>query len=76
MRPTTVAQCSLAVVGLAFAQGDRGTITGRVADPAGPVVAGAAVEAKHVENFTGSSMAASAARYGRGLHPFPEPLLR
>jgi hypothetical protein len=46
-------------------------------------VAGAALEAKHVENFTGSSMAVSARRYGRGLHrsvagrvTFPGPLLR
>jgi len=33
----------------AFAQGDRGTITGTVDDPAGAVVASAAIEAKHVE---------------------------
>ena len=32
----------------AFAQSDRGTITGTVADPAGAVVAGAAIEAKNV----------------------------
>ena len=49
MRPTIVAISSLVLAGLAFAQGDRGTITGTVADPAGSVVAGAAVEAKHVE---------------------------
>ncbi len=36
----------------AFAQGDRGTITGTVSDPAGAVVSGAAVEAKHVETGT------------------------
>ncbi|HEY7391498.1 MAG TPA: TonB-dependent receptor [Bryobacteraceae bacterium] len=35
--------------GSAFAQGDRGTITGTVSDPAGAVVAAAAVEAKHLE---------------------------
>src|SRR5579871_5143064 len=33
----------------AFGQGDRGTITGTVADPAGALVAGAAIEARHVE---------------------------
>src|SRR5580692_11384377 len=32
----------------AFAQSDRGTITGTVLDPAGAVVAGAAVEARNV----------------------------
>ncbi len=32
----------------AFAQSDRGTITGTISDPAGAVVAGAAVEAKNV----------------------------
>ena len=31
----------------AFAQGDRGTITGVISDPAGSVVAGAAVQAKN-----------------------------
>ena len=33
----------------AFAQSDRGTITGTVADPAGAVVAGAPIEVKNVE---------------------------
>jgi hypothetical protein len=32
----------------AFAQSDRGTITGTISDPAGAVVAGAAVEAKNI----------------------------
>src|SRR5215471_14313979 len=36
--------CALA----AFGQGDRGTITGTVSDPAGAIVAGAAVEARNV----------------------------
>ena len=34
------------LAGAAFAQGDRGTITGTVSDPAGAVVASAAIEAK------------------------------
>src|SRR6476661_6556449 len=34
----------------AFSQGDRGTITGTVADPAGAVVASAAIEARNTEN--------------------------
>jgi len=33
---------------VAFAQSDRGTITGTIADPAGAVVAGAAIEAKNI----------------------------
>jgi hypothetical protein len=36
----------------AFAQGDRGSITGTVSDPAGAVVANAAIEARHVETGT------------------------
>src|SRR5215813_6638142 len=33
----------------AYAQSDRGTITGTVADPAGAVVASAAIEARNIE---------------------------
>src|ERR1700681_4614121 len=33
----------------AFAQSDRGTITGTIADPAGAVVANAAIEARNVD---------------------------
>jgi hypothetical protein len=41
---------SLLLIALAaLAQGDRGTITGTVADPAGAVIAGAPVEARNVE---------------------------
>jgi Carboxypeptidase regulatory-like domain/TonB dependent receptor len=36
--------------GIAFAQGDRGTITGTVADPANAVVGGASIEAKNSES--------------------------
>src|SRR5712692_5650223 len=36
----------------AFAQTDRGTITGTIADPAGAVVAGAKVEARNVDTGT------------------------
>ena len=42
----------LAFASLAWAQGDRGAITGTVSDPAGAVVAAAAVEARHVETGT------------------------
>ena len=41
--------CSAVAASLAFAQGDRGTITGAIADPAGAVVAGAPVEARNVD---------------------------
>jgi hypothetical protein len=34
------------------AQGDRGTITGEISDPAGAVVANAAIEARHIETGT------------------------
>jgi hypothetical protein len=36
--------------GILFAQGDRGTITGTIQDPAGAVVAAAGIEAKNLEN--------------------------
>jgi hypothetical protein len=39
----------LLLCGIAFAQSDRGTITGTVADPAGAVVPGAQIEAKNAE---------------------------
>jgi len=38
------------VSGIALAQGDRGTITGTVADPANAVVGGASIEAKNSES--------------------------
>ena len=44
----TAGYCLL-VVSTALAQGDRGTITGTIVDPAGAVVAGAPVEARHIE---------------------------
>src|SRR5437763_15111755 len=46
MRSVSVAFCLLISASGAFAQSDRGTITGTVSDPAGAVVANAAVEAK------------------------------
>ncbi|MBV8844375.1 MAG: TonB-dependent receptor [Bryobacterales bacterium] len=52
MRFVTVATLVLAIAAPVFGQGERGTITGTVADPAGAVVASAAVEAKHVETGT------------------------
>ena len=53
MRSLSIALCQVACVlvafGLAaFAQSDRGTITGTVSDPAGAVIGGAAVEARNV----------------------------
>src|SRR5581483_2811975 len=44
----------------AFAQSDRGTITGTIADPAGAIVAGAKVEAKNVETGTAYEVASTA----------------
>jgi hypothetical protein len=49
MRSLLIAVCLFALVFTAFAQSDRGTITGTVSDPAGAVVAGAAVEARNSE---------------------------
>ncbi len=50
----TVGLLLMALVGMsaAFAQGNRGTITGTVSDPAGAVVAGVAVEGRGIETGT------------------------
>ncbi|HSP68539.1 MAG TPA: carboxypeptidase regulatory-like domain-containing protein, partial [Bryobacteraceae bacterium] len=42
--------CAFAFCGLAFAQGNRGSITGTVTDPAGAVVVNVAVEGKNLES--------------------------
>jgi len=47
MRPLLAASGLLVVCLVAFAQTDRGTITGTISDPAGAVIAGAAIEAKN-----------------------------
>jgi len=46
----TLAVLSLGLISVAFAQSDRGTITGTVSDPAGAVVASAPMEARNTEN--------------------------
>ena len=42
---------------LAYAQGDRGTITGTVSDPLGAIIAGAPIEARNAE--TGATFPAA-----------------
>src|SRR5258708_6132357 len=49
MRSQKLIVCSLAFALAVFAQSDRGTITGTIADPAGAVVASAAIEVRNVE---------------------------
>ena len=44
--------CVVVFCGLAFAQGNRGSITGTVTDPAGAVVAGVTVEGKSLDTGT------------------------
>jgi len=48
MRFLSIASCLVAFGFAAFAQSDRGTITGTVSDPAGAVIASAAIEARNV----------------------------
>ena len=49
MRSTVIAICCLLVVaGAAFAQSDRGTITGTITDQAGAVIPGAAIEVTNI----------------------------
>src|SRR5947209_7761360 len=52
MRSLLLTVCSLAIAFSAFAQSDRGTITGTISDPAGAIIAGAAIEAKNVNTST------------------------
>ena len=56
MKSLLLSVCLFMFAWTAFAQGDRGTITGTIADPGGAVVANASVEAKQVE--TGAIFAA------------------
>ncbi len=49
MRLLSIAICLTLLAGAIFAQGDRGTITGTIADPAGAVVANAPIEAKNTD---------------------------
>jgi hypothetical protein len=49
MRSFSISICALLAVFTAFAQSDRGTITGAVSDPSGAVVGNAGIEAKNVE---------------------------
>src|SRR5689334_17381151 len=49
MRFSSFAVCCSLLAVFAFAQSDRGTITGTVSDPAGAVVASAPIQAKNIE---------------------------
>ncbi len=60
MRSVAVVLAGCALAATMFAQGDRGTITGTISDPAGAVVASAPVEARQAETgavFPGASSA-------------------
>ena len=48
MRLTAIFMCVLLVLGAAYAQSDRGTITGTVVDPAGARIPNASIEAKNM----------------------------
>src|SRR5579864_6713279 len=60
MRSQRVAVCLFVLAFAAFAQSDRGTITGTVSDPAGAVVANAAIEARNPETGAVYPVASSA----------------
>ncbi len=62
MRKSAVSLLSLPLVftGGLFAQGDRGTITGTVTDPAGAVIATAAIEVRNSETGVVSQTASTA----------------
>ena len=67
MRIQLVSVCLLASAVVVLAQSDRGTITGTVADPAGAVVAGAAIQAKNTE--TGAVFQAASSDTGNYTLP-------
>src|SRR5438105_3792258 len=52
MRYLSIAVVAFLSALAAFAQTDRGTITGTISDPAGAVVASAAIEARHTDTGT------------------------
>ena len=52
MRPLFVSLCILLVIGVAFGQSDRGTVTGTVSDATGAVIPGANVVATNTETST------------------------
>src|SRR5215472_12425008 len=60
MRSLSIAFCLVAVEFAVFAQSDRGMITGTVSDPAGAVVAAAAIEARNVATGAVYPVASSA----------------
>jgi len=59
---TRAAALALVLAAAAVGQNDRGTITGTIADPAGAVVANAAIQAKHIE--TGATYQAASSATG------------
>ena len=60
MRSLSVVACLIAISFTAFAQSDRGTITGTISDPAGAVIASAAIEARNVATGAVYPVASSA----------------
>ena len=60
MRFLSLIFCLLVATFGAFAQSDRGTITGTISDPAGAVIANAAIEARNVATAGVSQVASSA----------------
>ncbi len=62
MRSVLGIVCSLFLLGVAFGQTDRGTITGTISDPAGAVVANAPIQAKNTE--TGATYQAASTATG------------
>jgi len=50
MRPILCSLCLLLTISAAFAQTDRGTITGTIADPTGAMIGGTAVTAKNTQS--------------------------
>ncbi|HJT88027.1 MAG TPA: TonB-dependent receptor [Bryobacteraceae bacterium] len=68
MRHLLVAGMLFACAWAGFAQGDRGTITGTISDPAGAVVPSAAIEARNIETGT----AYQAASTSTGNYTLPQ----
>jgi hypothetical protein len=72
MRPILCSLCLLLTISAAFAQTDRGTITGTIRDPTGAMIGGTAVTAKNTQS--GAEYQAASTAPEISLWPYCRPV--